>query len=191
MKVVTASVLALALAAGAFAQETVAGERRENQQERIGNGVANGALTAGETTRLERQEAGINHEIRHDRLANGGALTNQEKRQINRQQNRMSREIYRDKHNSARQHYGNNEVDARRENQQGRIAGGIKSGQLTAGETARLEAHQAAINREVHRERAANGGRLTGREWARVNRQQNRQSANIYRKKHNGVVGSR
>ncbi|HZU29313.1 MAG TPA: hypothetical protein VFA04_27570 [Bryobacteraceae bacterium] len=191
MRLVTVSVLALALASAAFAQESVAGQRRENQQERIGNGVANGSLTAGETTHLERQEAGINHEIRHDRLANGGKLTNQERRQINRQQNRMSREIYRDKHNAARQRYGNNEVGARRENQQDRIANGIKSGQLTAGETARLEGHQAAINREVYRDRAANGGRLTAGERARVNRQQNRQSANIYRKKHNGVVGSR
>jgi hypothetical protein len=78
-------------------------QRKENQQQRIGNGVENGSLTAGETANLEHKEAGLNHEIRRDRSQDGGHLTNREKAQINRQQNRMSRNIYRDKHNAARQ----------------------------------------------------------------------------------------
>ena len=74
--------------------------RRENQQDRIGQGVASGQLTAGETANLEHKEAKLNHEVRNDRKANGGTLTAQERRQVNRQQNRLSRNIYRDKHNS-------------------------------------------------------------------------------------------
>ena len=41
------------------------------------------------------------------------------------------------------------EIQERKENQQDRIAQGVKSGQLTAGETARLETKEAGLNREV------------------------------------------
>ncbi len=73
-------------------------QRKENQQDRIANGVANGSLTSHQTANLERKEARLNHEIRQDRRQNGGNLTNKEKAQVNRQQNKLSRNIYRDKH---------------------------------------------------------------------------------------------
>ena len=78
-------------------------ERKENQQDRIANGVANGSLTPHETANLEHKEAALNRETRRDRRQNGGNLTNKEKAQVNRQQNRLSRNIYRDKHNAAHQ----------------------------------------------------------------------------------------
>ncbi len=78
-------------------------QRKENQQDRIANGVANGSLTAHETANLENKEAALNRETRRDRWQNGGNLTNNEKAQVNRQQNRLSRNIYRDKHNAAHQ----------------------------------------------------------------------------------------
>ena len=77
--------------------------RQENQQDRIAQGVASGQLTAGETANLEHKEAKLNKEVRNDRKANGGTLTGQERRQINRQQNQLSRNIYRDKHNGKTQ----------------------------------------------------------------------------------------
>jgi hypothetical protein len=76
------------------------------------------------------------------------------------------------------------EVDRREARQQARIAQGVKSGQLTPRETARLETREAHIDGEVARERAANGGHLTPAERARVNRQQDRLSGAIYRQKH-------
>lgn len=78
-------------------------KRKENQQDRIAQGVKSGQLTAGETANLEHKEAKLNREIRHDRRQNGGNLTNKEKRQINRQQNSLSKQIYRDKHNARHQ----------------------------------------------------------------------------------------
>ena len=78
-------------------------ERQRNQQKRIGEGVENGSLTAGETARLEKQEAAIHHEVKTERKANGGKLTPQERRQVNRQQNRESARIYRAKHNGKTQ----------------------------------------------------------------------------------------
>ena len=76
------------------------------------------------------------------------------------------------------------DIHERKENQQDRIATGVKNGSLTARETAKLEHKEAKINREIRRDRAANGGALTPREKARVNRQQNRVSADIYKQKH-------
>ena len=74
-------------------------QRKENQQARIAEGVEKGTLSPKETANLEHKEARLNHEIRHDRKENGGNLTNKEKAQVNRQQNRLSRQIYRKKHN--------------------------------------------------------------------------------------------
>ncbi|HVP00507.1 MAG TPA: hypothetical protein VMT15_20685 [Bryobacteraceae bacterium] len=91
------------LAGVAFAQDPTIAQRKENQQDRIANGVKNGSLTPKETANLENKEAGLNKEIRTDRKANGGNLTNNEKKQIDHQQNKLSRNIYHDKHNAAKQ----------------------------------------------------------------------------------------
>ena len=160
-------------------------QRKENQQDRIAQGVKSGQLTAGETANLETKEAAINGETKADRAANGGKLTAAEKKQINGQQNQVSKQIYKDKHNANTAHYGNNKVGQRRENQQDRIAQGIKSGQLTAGETAKLENQQKGINQQVAADRKANGGTLTASEKKQVNKEQNAASKNIYHKKHN------
>jgi hypothetical protein len=160
-------------------------QRKENQQDRIANGVKSGQLTAGETANLESKEAAINGETKADRAANGGKLTSAEKTQINRQQNGLSKQIYQDKHNANTAQYGNNKVGQRRENQQDRIAQGIKSGQLTAGETAKLENQQKGINQQVKADRSANGGKLSAGEKKQINGEQNAASKNIYKKKHN------
>jgi hypothetical protein len=76
-------------------------------------------------------------------------------------------------------------VNTREANQQGRIANGVKSGQLTPRETSHLENREANINREVHNDRAANGGKLTTQERAQVNHQQNNVSKQISNDKHN------
>ena len=165
-------------------------QRKENQQDRIANGVKSGQLTAGETANLEKKEAAINKETSADRAANGGKLTSAEKAQVNRQQNQLSKQIYADKHNANTAHYGNNKVGQRRENQQDRIAQGIKSGQLTPSETAKLEKQQQGINKQVASDRKANGGTLTASEKKQVNKEQNQASRNIYRKKHNAATQS-
>jgi predicted transglutaminase-like cysteine proteinase len=169
------------------------GERKENQQDRIANGVKSGELTSGEAANLEKKESKLNAETRDMREDNGGKLTPAEKARINRQQNRLSRQIYRQKHdaqvqpgtNAAPGTKAHSEVGRREENQQDRIAQGVQSGQLTAGETSRLENREARINHEIKTDRAANGGALTPAERAQVNRQQNHVSKRIYHDKHN------
>jgi hypothetical protein len=161
-------------------------QRKENQQDRIANGVQSGELTAGETRNLERKESNLNQEERDMRKLDNGHLTAADRATLNQQQNQLSNQIYQDKHNAAVQNTNpKTEVGKRAENQQDRIAQGIKSGQLTAGETANLERKDAAINHEISADRKANGGKLTGAEKAQINRQQNRVSGQIYRDKHN------
>ncbi len=79
-------------------------------------------------------------------------------------------------------------LNQRKENQQDRIAQGVKSGQLTSGETANLEAKESAVNKEEHAMRAADNGHLTADDRATLNHQQNKLSRQIYDKKHNGRV---
>src|SRR5581483_2427851 len=137
-------------------------QRKENQQDRIAQGVKSGELTAGETTSLEKKEADINKEEHHMANADDGKLMSADKEKITRQQNQLSKQIYRDKHNEAEQNTNpKSEVGKREENQQDRIAQGVKSGQLTAGEAAHLENNEKKINNEVRTDRAANGGKLT------------------------------
>jgi hypothetical protein len=75
-------------------------QRKENQQDRIAQGVKSGQLTAGETSHLEHQEAGINHEEKGMRAQDNGKLTSQDRNTLNHQQNVESRRIYKDKHNA-------------------------------------------------------------------------------------------
>ncbi len=162
-------------------------DRKENQQDRIAQGVKSGELTAGETTNLEKKEADVNQEERDMRKMDDGKLTTSDKKTLTQQQNQLSKQIYQDKHNGAVQNTNpKSEVGKREENQQDRIAQGIKSGQLTAGEAAHLENNETKINNEVRNDRAANGGTLTPKEKKQVNKQLNRQSHQIYHDKHNG-----
>ena len=78
-------------------------QRKENQQDRIAQGVKSGQLTAGETARLEHQEAGINKEEAGMRAQDNGHLTKQDRHILTHQQNQESRRIYRDKHNTRKQ----------------------------------------------------------------------------------------
>jgi hypothetical protein len=77
-------------------------------------------------------------------------------------------------------------INERKENQQDRIANGVQSGQLTAGETKNLETKETALNKEEHAMRAADDGHLTAGDRAASNHQQNKLSRQIYNKKHNG-----
>lgn len=79
-------------------------------------------------------------------------------------------------------------IHDRKVDQQGRIAQGVHSGQLTARETGNLEGREASINREEHAMRRADNGRLTPGDRAALNRRQNRVSRSIYRDKHNARV---
>ncbi len=74
-------------------------ERRNDQQQRIAQGIHSGQMTPGEAARTERREQKINRQVGTERRANGGSLTPGERQQVNREQNRASRQIHQEKHN--------------------------------------------------------------------------------------------
>jgi hypothetical protein len=73
----------------------------------------------------------------------------------------------------------------RQENQQDRIQQGVKSGQLTKGEAAKLEKHHRRMNREAREMRQDNGGKLTAADRTKLRNQQKEESRKINRAKHN------
>lgn len=180
-----------AISIGAVAQNMapspVINQRKDNQQQRIGQGVENGSLTAGEASRLEKKETKINRE--ENRMKADGNFTAAERARVRKQQAGLSKQIYNQKHDAQVQNVDpKSEVGARQRMQQERIGQGIKSGSLTPAEAARMENQEKHVNREVARDRAANGGTLTPGERAQVNRQQNKVSRHIYRQKHDRQV---
>ncbi len=74
-------------------------------------------------------------------------------------------------------------VDRREARQHARIAQGVRSGELTPAEAARLRAGQRVVHRVERRAKA--DGVVTARERTRLARVQNHESRAIYRKKHN------
>ena len=76
--------------------------------------------------------------------------------------------------------------NTREANQDQRIANGLRSGQMTSGEAARAERTQSNIDQQVHNDRVANGGKLTGQERQQINGEQNAASRQIYNENHNG-----
>ncbi len=76
-------------------------------------------------------------------------------------------------------------VTKRQIHQQQRIKEGVKSDELTKGEAKRLEAQQGKI--AVDKAKAKSDGVVTKEERAKLRREQNRASKNVYRKKHNAA----
>jgi hypothetical protein len=77
------------------------------------------------------------------------------------------------------------EVYNRVQRQQGRIAQGVHSGQLTFGEYRSVEGHLDAINAQRRYDLRTNGGHLTPAERYHLNREMNVNSQRIYFDKHN------
>jgi len=81
---------------------TTINQRREHQQQRIGQGIRTGRLNARQGARLERREASIGRQERHMRFADRGHLTRTDRVRLNHRLNRTSRAIYRARHNRIR-----------------------------------------------------------------------------------------
>lgn len=81
------------------------------------------------------------------------------------------------------------EVYNRLQNQQARIEQGMRSGQLTPGETIHLERREATINARRQADLAAHGGHLTPGDYRRLNAREDSVSGQIYVDKHNSQRG--
>jgi hypothetical protein len=81
-----------------------------------------------------------------------------------------------------------NEINRREQDQQNRVANGIKSGQLTPREATRLEQRENRLVKNEKHDMARDHGHLTKKEQAQLNREANHVSKGIYRDKHNRWV---
>jgi hypothetical protein len=76
--------------------------REANQQQRLANGLRSGQETSGEAGRSNRNQSGVAQQVHNERVGNGGALNQQQRRQVNQEQNANSRQIHQQKHNDAK-----------------------------------------------------------------------------------------
>ena len=74
--------------------------REANQQQRQANGLRTGQDTSAEAARANARQAGVDQQVHNDRTANGGALNQQQRQQVNREQNANSNQVYNQKHNN-------------------------------------------------------------------------------------------
>ncbi len=72
-----------------------------------------------------------------------------------------------------------NQVNRREENQQDRIANGVKNGKLTPGQTARLERGEQLLQNNEKKDMAADGGHLTKQDQRQLNHEANHMSKRI------------
>ena len=77
---------------------------------------------------------------------------------------------------------GTPKIDQREANQEKRIEQGVKSGELTKKEAARLEKREAKL--QANKEKAQADGKVTKQERQQLHREANRDSKAIYRQKH-------
>lgn len=89
--------LTCVVAVPTIATATPVGQRLNNQQQRIYNGVSNGSLTLEEYKRLERRDDRITAQYYRDRN-DGRRLTPAERWRLQHRLNQQSWSIYRNKH---------------------------------------------------------------------------------------------
>ena len=99
----TVSITLAVASIGAFAQAASAAtpradQREANQQQRIANGAASGALTAKEINRLEKQQARINTAEANAKA--DGVVTKAERKHLHRMQDRAGKNIHHQKHDA-------------------------------------------------------------------------------------------
>jgi hypothetical protein len=177
------------LSSAAFAQTLQQDQQRDvNQQQRIEQGLKSGELSTREAGKLEREQQHVDKLEAHD-LRNG-SISPAEQARLSAAQNKASSDIAAAKHNGVTGNPGSAssqrmQADVQRNvKQQQRIANGVNSGSLTNHEVGSLERGQAhTARREAN---AAANGHVGAAEQRGIQRADNRQSARILRKKHDG-----
>ena len=77
-----------------------------------------------------------------------------------------------------------NQINQREQNQQDRIANGVKNDKLTPGQTANLEKGEQRLQNNEKKDMAADNGHLTKQDQKQLNKEANHMSNKIYDDKH-------
>jgi hypothetical protein len=157
--------------------------RQQVQRERIQQGVRSGELTRRETARAREDQRDIRQLERA--YKSDGELTRGERRDLTQEQNQAGRQLYRNKHDAQeRQPSGvrSPAIDQRQSNQAGRVAQGVKSGELTRPEARELREERRDI-RDLERTYESDGTLSRG-ERRDLNQQLDQNSREIFEEKH-------
>jgi polyhydroxyalkanoate synthesis regulator phasin len=177
------ALLAVPVLAAAGTNDLGVNRRQSNQQARIQQGVKSGELTRAETRRLQAEQRHIRRE--EARYKADGHLSAAERADLQRDLNKASRDIYHQKHDAQQRPpvaVRDPGVNARQRNQQGLIAQGVRSGELTKEEAKGLAQEQRSIRQEERQYKA--DGVLTKDERKDLHQDLNAASRNIYNEKH-------
>jgi hypothetical protein len=79
-----------------------------------------------------------------------------------------------------------NQINRREQNQQNRIANGVKNDKLTPRQTGRLERGEQRLQNNEKKDMAKDNGHLTKQNQRQLNREANHMSKRIYKDKHSG-----
>src|SRR5215470_6377301 len=148
--------------------------REQKQQKRVAKGLKDGSLTSDEAAKIEGEEAKIQQD--ESKAKADGVVTSSERKQLNRELNQTGREINRDRDNTPG-------IDRREQNQQKRVANGLKDGSLTSGEAAKIERDETKIRRDEAKAKA--DGVVTSGERKQLNRELNQTSREIHHESDN------
>jgi hypothetical protein len=69
-------------------------KRLDNQNNRIDQGLKNGKLTQAQAAQLHKEDQGIRKEERNMAAKDGGHITRQDQKKLNRQENKVSKQIH-------------------------------------------------------------------------------------------------
>jgi hypothetical protein len=158
--------------------------RQQVQRERIQQGVRSGELTRRETAKARDDQRDIRQLERA--YKSDGELTRGERRDLSHEQNQAGRQLYRDKHDAQDRAPAaavrSPVIDQRQTNQAGRVAQGVKSGELTRPEAQELRGERRDI-RDLERTYESDGT-LTKGERSDIKQQLDQNSREIYEEKH-------
>ena len=129
----------------------------------------------GHYNQLKTQDNSIRRQEQADAARNGGHITGQEDRQLNREENGLSRQINHDNQGAGdaafqKNHPLRSEVLGRDANLNNQING--DEGHLS-GHYGQLKSEDNAIKRQEQGDAARNGGHLTGQEYKQLNHEEN------------------
>ncbi len=168
--------------------------RQQAQRGRIQQGVRSGELPAGEAKSLKQKEKALQQEERA--YKSDGKLTVAERKDLHQDASQVSRDIHRQKHDVQTKPAATPPplpprrrdplVNPRPGAQRARIAQGVRSGELSRPEAARLREQEMGIRTEERADKS--DGQLTAAE--RKDRQQDvkETSKEIYQQKHDTQV---
>jgi hypothetical protein len=129
---------------------------------------------SGHYGQLKSEDNSIRRQEQIDAARNGGHLTGQEDRQLNREENGLNRQINRDNRGAGdaqfqQNHPGRSEVLGRDANLNNQING--DRGDL-GGHYGQLKSEDNSIRRQEQIDAARNGGHLTGQEYKQLNHEE-------------------